>query len=105
MADKGCISSLALACHPSQAPGSLYSGPEADQIFRPYPDEMKGWIPFAVRSIERDADQGKKVDAILSTSPPISSHLIAAKAKTILGCPWVADFRDLWTQNFSNPYP
>jgi hypothetical protein len=40
--------------------------------------------------------KNEKFDAILSTSPPVSTHLIAARAKTILGCPWAADFRDLW---------
>src|SRR5205823_652371 len=35
------------------------------------------------------------------TSPPETTHLIAARAKKLLGCPWVADFRDLWTQNLA----
>ena len=35
----------------------------------------------------------------MTTSPPISSHLIGREAKKILGCPWIADLRDLWTQN------
>jgi len=35
----------------------------------------------------------------VTTSPPISSHLIGREAKNILGCPWIADLRDLWTQN------
>ncbi len=70
-----------------------------------YPDEMKGWIPFAQSALEEIAKRGPKIDAIVTTSPPISSHLIGAKAKTLLGCPWIADFRDLWSQNLSNSYP
>ena len=35
----------------------------------------------------------------MTTSPPISAHLIGRQAKNVLGCPWIADFRDLWTQN------
>ncbi len=70
-----------------------------------YPDETKGWVPFAVKAIEQLRDQGQKIDAILTTSPPISTHLIGCRAKKILGCPWVADFRDLWTQNLANPHP
>ena len=43
------------------------------------------------------------VDAILSTAPPITSHVIARQAKEILKCPWIADFRDLWANNLDNP--
>jgi hypothetical protein len=70
-----------------------------------YPDETQGWIPFALRAIEEIRNQGRQIDAILTTSPPISAHLIGRKVKTILGCPWVADLRDLWTQNLANPHP
>jgi len=70
-----------------------------------YPDEAKGWIPFALRAIDEMADEGMNFDAILTTSPPISTHLIGRKAKKVFGCSWVADFRDLWTQNMSNPHP
>jgi glycosyltransferase involved in cell wall biosynthesis len=75
------------------------------RYFLTYQDEMKGWIPFAERAIEEMAGQGKKIDAILTTSPPFSTHLIGRKAKKILGRPWIADFRDLWTQNLASPYP
>lgn len=37
------------------------------------------------------------VDVIVSTGPPHSMHLIAMKLKRKLGIPWVADFRDPWT--------
>ena len=63
-----------------------------------YPDFTKGWIPFALDEIVEFARQ-ERVDAILTTSPPESCHIIGARAKKILGCPWIADFRDLWTQN------
>ena len=38
------------------------------------------------------------VDAIISTGPPHSMHLIAMKLKEALGLPWIADFRDPWTE-------
>jgi glycosyltransferase involved in cell wall biosynthesis len=63
-----------------------------------YPDETKGWIPFATKAIEELARK-ERVDAVFSTSPPISTHLIAARAKTVLGCPCAADFRDLWSDD------
>jgi hypothetical protein len=69
-----------------------------------YPDPMKGWIPFACGEIDKLA--GKGIDAIISSAPPISAHLIGQHAKQVLDCPWIADFRDLWTQNVdSRPNP
>jgi glycosyltransferase involved in cell wall biosynthesis len=65
-----------------------------------YPDFNKGWIPFASDAIAEFARR-EQVDAILTTSPPESCHLIGARAKKMLGCPWIADFRDLWTQNLA----
>jgi glycosyltransferase involved in cell wall biosynthesis len=64
-----------------------------------YPDEVKGWIPFALGAVEEIRRQNQNISAIITTSPPIASHLIGRRAKSILGCPWIADFRDLWTQN------
>jgi len=66
-----------------------------------YPDFTKGWIPFASEAVVELAGQ-ERVDVILTTSPPESCHIIGAQAKKVLGCPWVADFRDLWTQNLAD---
>ena len=67
-----------------------------------YPDSAKGWIPFATEALIAFARQ-RRVDAILTTSPPESAHIVGARAKTLLKCPWIADFRDLWTQNLAAP--
>jgi glycosyltransferase involved in cell wall biosynthesis len=64
-----------------------------------YPDATKGWVPFATQAIEEIRRKRQRIDAILTTFPPVSCHLIGKRAKQILGCPWVADFRDLWTQD------
>jgi glycosyltransferase involved in cell wall biosynthesis len=64
-----------------------------------YPDSTKGWTPFALEAVREIRRQNLKIDAIVTTSPPISSHLIGREAKDILDCPWIADLRDLWTQN------
>ena len=63
-----------------------------------YPDELKGWTPFALKAGKKILAQ-EKIDMILSTSHPVTAHLIARKLKTISRVPWVADLRDLWTQN------
>lgn len=61
------------------------------------PDEAIGWLPFAVRPGLR-AIKTHRVKAIFSTSPSPVAHLIAFILKRVTGLPWVADFRDLWTQ-------
>ena len=37
------------------------------------------------------------VDLIVSTGPPHSMHLIALGLKKKFDIPWIADFRDPWT--------
>lgn len=68
-----------------------------------YPDSQKAWVPLAVKAVGELA-RSEQVDAVLSTGPPHSCHLIGRKAKDILNCVWVADFRDLWTQNHYYSY-
>ncbi len=57
-----------------------------------YPDSKILWIPFAMNKI-RTLSSKIHFDAVYSTSPPVSAHLIAGK----LNLPWIADFRDYWT--------
>ncbi|MFC1931511.1 glycosyltransferase [Chloroflexota bacterium] len=68
-----------------------------------YPDIYKGWQPFAVKA-GAEFLQKEKVDAILSSSSPVTSHLIARELKIKHKIPWVADFRDLWSQNHDYQY-
>lgn len=63
-----------------------------------YPDEYVGWIPFAVPSLRRALKQGA-YDAILTSSPPVTTNVIAALAHGEV--PWVADLRDLWAEDDS----
>ena len=60
-----------------------------------YPDRTKGWLPFARKAI-RDIALQEPVDMILSTAPPITTHLLGMEARKVLRRPWVADCRDLW---------
>lgn len=68
-----------------------------DEIFF-YPDYAKYWYQPAV-------EEGTKIlekddfDAIFSSSPPVTSHLVANELKYRFKIPWIADLRDLWTQN------
>jgi glycosyltransferase involved in cell wall biosynthesis len=65
-----------------------------------FPDSSNGWTRFAVEAITQLKER-MSIDAILTTSPPITCNLIGAQAKQILGVPWLADFRDLWSQDTS----
>src|SRR5450631_376180 len=65
-----------------------------------FPDSSNGWTHFAVEAITQLKER-MSIDAILTTSPPITCNLIGAQAKQILGVPWLADFRDLWSQDTS----
>jgi len=68
-----------------------------------YPDSEKGWKPFAIKDGE-ELLQKEKIDAIISTSAPVTAHIIANRLKSRHKIPWVADLRDLWTQNHNYSY-
>ncbi len=42
-----------------------------------------------------------KLDAIYSTSWPYSDHIAATAISAVTGRPWIADFRDPWTQHMN----
>lgn len=68
---------------------------------------LKPWIPFPDKlwwlgrlgGLER---WGARLapDLIYSSSPPPAMHLAAARLARRLGAPWVAELRDLWSDNF-----
>lgn len=63
-----------------------------------FPDDKAGWARRAhagARAMLRDAG----IDMIFSTAPPMSAHALAAQLARDARLPWVADFRDLWTDN------
>ncbi len=61
------------------------------------PDARCWWVKPSVRYLKEYLKE-HPVDAIISTGPPHSMHLIAMKLKKELGIPWIADFRDPWTE-------
>ena len=61
------------------------------------PDARRWWVKPSVKYLKNYL-KDHPVDAIISTGPPHSMHLIAMKLKEALGIPWVADFRDPWTE-------
>lgn len=69
------------------------------------PDARVGWVPFAVwRGWRMLASES--FDAILTTGPPHSTHLAGAALQYLTNTPWVADFRDPWTDiNYYHELP
>lgn len=62
------------------------------------PDDRILWYVPAVREGRRMlARYGAR--ALLSTSGPYTDHLVGLALRRHSGLPWVADFRDPWTQN------
>ena len=60
------------------------------------PDARKFWIRPSVKYLATYLKKNP-VDIIISTGPPHSMHLIALGLKKRLNIPWLADFRDPWT--------
>jgi glycosyltransferase involved in cell wall biosynthesis len=61
------------------------------------PDAKIGWLPFAVREGSR-AIRLERPDVIFSSAPPPTTHLVAEVLARHFRLPWVADFRDPWTE-------
>ncbi|MCL3780218.1 glycosyl transferase family 1 [Prolixibacteraceae bacterium JC049] len=60
------------------------------------PDARKFWIKPSVKYLAQYLKENP-VDAIVSTGPPHSMHMIAMKVGRKVNIPWLADFRDPWT--------
>ena len=60
------------------------------------PDAKKFWYRPSVKELSSYLLKNK-VDAIVSTGPPHTTHLIAQKIANRFSIPWLADFRDPWT--------
>ena len=69
----------------------------AGEVFA-YPDGMKYWHESAFKEASKIMDD-EKIDAIISSSWPITCHTIAKDLKERQNIPWIADLRDLWNLN------
>ena len=62
-------------------------------------DDCVAWARASVGPVcELIVDE--RVQAIYSTFSPVSNHLLALSIKEKTKLPWVADFRDLWTDDY-----
>lgn len=62
-----------------------------------FPDAQVGWYPPALMTSRRVL-RDRSFDAVFSTSFPITAHLIARRLSRWMGIPWIAEFRDPWSQ-------
>lgn len=61
------------------------------------PDARKNWIKPSLNFLSNYLNNNP-IDAIISNGPPHSMHLIALGLKERFKYPWIADFRDPWTE-------
>ncbi len=78
--------------------GQLY------KTFVHWPDAQLGWIKPATTS-GKELLAGKKFDLIYASVPSFSGLIIAHRLSKLSGVPWIAEFRDLWTDNHNYQYP
>ena len=67
------------------------------------PDARKGWNPYLIKEARRVLKE-EKIEAIISTGPPHSTHLAAMQLQKEFDLPWLADFRDPWVNIFYNQF-
>ena len=60
------------------------------------PDARVWWVRPSINYLKKYLGE-HPVDAIVTTGPPHSMHLIGRELKRALGVKWIADFRDPWT--------
>ena len=61
-----------------------------------FPDSKVGWVKPAIRKGQKLINKNS-YDLIVSSSPPVSAHLVARELSEKNNIPWVADWRDYWT--------
>ncbi len=61
-----------------------------------FADGRLGWLGPGVRAV-KNILRSEQIDAIISTSPPVATHLVAACAHG--NVPWIADLRDPWLRS------
>jgi glycosyltransferase involved in cell wall biosynthesis len=65
-----------------------------------FPNQYWGWY-FPATKTGRHLLESTQFDAILSTAPPYTAHLIGLSLKKRYQIPWIVDFRDPWVTNES----
>ena len=80
------------------AKGRLWAWLSAQFTDVRFPDRAMPWVRPAVRA-GAEFLRGGSFAALFSSHGPPSSHRVAAALSRGFALPWVADYRDLWTQS------
>ncbi|MCP4589270.1 MAG: glycosyltransferase family 4 protein [bacterium] len=64
-----------------------------------FPDDQLSWVLRSIAPL-LGLIRREKIEVVFSTYSPVANHLLALIAKLVSGVPWVADFRDLWTDDY-----
>lgn len=67
-----------------------------------FPDDQASWARKSYYHLLHEL-KNRRADLIFSTFSPASNHWLARKLHYATGIPWVADFRDLWTDDGEVP--
>ncbi len=57
------------------------------------------WAQSSIRPLCR-LIESEDIDVIYTTLSPVANHVVGLALKRKIGIPWVADFRDLWTDDY-----
>ena len=63
------------------------------------PDSRVGWNKYAYKKVI-NIISNKKIDCLITTGPPHSTHLIGLKIHNKYKLKWIVDLRDPWTEIF-----
>ncbi len=63
------------------------------------PDSRVGWNKYAYKKVI-NIISNKKIDCLITTGPPHSTHLVGLKIKNKYKLKWIVDLRDPWTEIF-----
>jgi glycosyltransferase involved in cell wall biosynthesis len=66
-------------------------------------ERAAGWVKAAEQACA--GLKARDVDVILASGPPFSAFTLAQRLSNRLGCPYVLDYRDLWSRNLYNEVP
>ncbi len=66
----------------------------------PLPERELLWVPSAITSARRIVDDNS-VEAVITSGPPHSTHLVGLHLKRRMQVPWIADLRDAMTDNWA----
>jgi glycosyltransferase involved in cell wall biosynthesis len=80
------------------AMGALARAKDAVDAGLSIPDREIGWLLPSLSTGVLQALRRTPPDVLYSSAPPWTGQLVALGLKTVLRCPWLADFRDPWSR-------